>query len=1109
MAFTLPDYYPGPRPITPFLGLGLWGMDEAVAIDFIKIDQWASALTPGSTVEINSIPVSNPNFEDSATVTFSVAGSVIKLTAVGSGSGAWATLTGDLTETQVIPFDGGTPGTPDSGISRIGAASLAIGNGSAGDFTGSLKLKSVLVTDTAANTDLTLQNTTAASALASGYNYSASLTVGPQATALSNFPILVSVTIAGLRTTGNGGNVQNASGYDIIFSSTSNPNGSGILPFEIVSYNAATGALIAFFQASALSATANSVFYLLWDNSAISTDQSNKAGVWSNGYVGVWHFGSPSVLSLTDSTGNGTATNHGASAVAGVYDGGVSLPGSPSYVDTGNTPTLSNFTIEMWLKGATGGSELPLSSRPSGSTGGIFLLEGGIGAIPTGAVAVGYSTNGSSFYYQAATSAISSSAYSYVAGSHTAGSANIAMYFNGAPSPGGTVGQAGSPVDPGAGTTIQLGRDGNNGNLFYTGNLAEVRVSSVVRSPAWVSASYSNQNSPSTFVNLGAVVQAVTNQSSPLFEIAGAYYSGAASVSDYWTLQNIPASTGSVLNIANTGGSTAPAVNVPALQIGGISAEIALLNNGLGARFYPEAYGAKHTLGVDDSVAIQQAIAAASANGGGTVVLGPYTYYTSSTLTVTTSCVNVVGNCILALGTPAEGGSCIMNTTAGNDVLQMTGTSLASLVSNRLENIGLFRSVKPTGTACGLKWTYCLNTIATNVFCQDNIYNFSFNHIVGSNNHIGCISYWTTTSAGAGTCYGFWFDGNGNNSTDLTKCISSQVGTRPVTTLYGLYLSGGIIADLYCDELNTAFTNTAVYIASTNNVQPGSYYNDDVIFTRCIHDTCLGEAYSINNVYGNQANIQILGGYLLSASSNKNLVTISNSTGVILDGVGIFPAANANAAVYLTGSNTQGCVIENNVIYNTHSGQTMIQLNSCSNNRVAGNSLQAAAGGGTAFGTAISLTSATYNVIEGNNIFGYGTTGISLDSGSTNNVGTSNSVNPSNITNLLTDAGSYNTVVVNGSQRLARVSKSGNYTTTVPDNVIVFTATATLTLDSGAAQKGTTYRIKLGTAAAGGSVLTVSPNNSKTIDNAATLVMVTLGQAIDAVYDGTSNWDIF
>ena len=59
---------------------------------------------------------------------------------------AWSNLTGDLTETQVIPFDGGTPGTPDSGISRIAAATLAIGNGTAGDYSGSLKLTNLTLT---------------------------------------------------------------------------------------------------------------------------------------------------------------------------------------------------------------------------------------------------------------------------------------------------------------------------------------------------------------------------------------------------------------------------------------------------------------------------------------------------------------------------------------------------------------------------------------------------------------------------------------------------------------------------------------------------------------------------------------------------------------------------------------------------------------------------------------------------------------------------------------------------------------------------------------------------------------------------------------------------
>jgi hypothetical protein len=45
----------------------------------------------------------------------------------------WSTLTGTLANGQVIPY-------ADAGISRLGVSSLALGNGVAGDFTGSLKL---------------------------------------------------------------------------------------------------------------------------------------------------------------------------------------------------------------------------------------------------------------------------------------------------------------------------------------------------------------------------------------------------------------------------------------------------------------------------------------------------------------------------------------------------------------------------------------------------------------------------------------------------------------------------------------------------------------------------------------------------------------------------------------------------------------------------------------------------------------------------------------------------------------------------------------------------------------------------------------------------------
>src|SRR5271157_3943114 len=136
-----PFYLQSSDPITANLGLSLKGMDPIVAEDLYLIDQAFGSV--GGTVDVNGTPVPNPNFVNSVTAVFSVVGSNISIAASGGGSSAWAALTGDLTETQVIPFDGGTIGIPDSGISRLDINQLAIGNGTATDITGGLTLGSI------------------------------------------------------------------------------------------------------------------------------------------------------------------------------------------------------------------------------------------------------------------------------------------------------------------------------------------------------------------------------------------------------------------------------------------------------------------------------------------------------------------------------------------------------------------------------------------------------------------------------------------------------------------------------------------------------------------------------------------------------------------------------------------------------------------------------------------------------------------------------------------------------------------------------------------------------------------------------------------------------
>jgi Concanavalin A-like lectin/glucanases superfamily len=326
----------------------------------------------------------------------------------------------------------------------------------------------------------------------------------------TNFPMLFSSTIAQLATVANGGKVTNSSGYDIIFSSTPNLSGANILPFEIVSYSPTAGQFVAFVQVPTLSVSVNTVIYVLYGNSAISSSQANAAAVWSS-YLGVWHFGTSGSLVLTDSTGNSTATNHGATPVSGVYNGGAAFAGGSSeWIDTGATQTgLTNFTLEGWIASTTSAAMFPISSRNSGSTGGIFMIVDNFSSpyVP----AIGYS-NGANFTLTYGATAISSS-YMYVAGTHTAGGSNqVALYINGVA--GGTQAGSGTATDPAnSGNTLQFGRDGlGSSPNYFTGNLSEVRLSASVRSASWILATYNNLINPTSFYLAGPpnTMQAVT-----------------------------------------------------------------------------------------------------------------------------------------------------------------------------------------------------------------------------------------------------------------------------------------------------------------------------------------------------------------------------------------------------------------------------------------------------------------------------------------------------------------------------------------------------------------------------------------------------------------------
>jgi|GEM_PF-7111584 len=311
--------------------------------------------------------------------------------------------------------------------------------------------------------------------------------------ALTNFPVLVSITSTDLTKTGK------TDGTDMVFTDGSQQK----LNYEIESFDKTTGKLIAWVNVSSLSITTNTDIYLYYGNSSAS-DQQNKTAVWDSSYKGVWHMKETSLVSggmLADSTSavrNMTLSSTGgtAASMAGQVGQGVNLTGGTQYggyyAATSQVSGMgtANTTLEGWVNinsflnsdaNETGLFGLPQGSYPYhyntlkiNSTGSFKARLGGEGE---------YSSN---------TSAVPAGQWNHVAAvyDHT----NLKIYLNGTEA-----------------VTSPLNRSLVD-DVFYLNCIErcsdarydELRVSSVARSADWVKTQYNNQSSPGTFLTVSS-----------------------------------------------------------------------------------------------------------------------------------------------------------------------------------------------------------------------------------------------------------------------------------------------------------------------------------------------------------------------------------------------------------------------------------------------------------------------------------------------------------------------------------------------------------------------------------------------------------------------------
>lgn len=333
----------------------------------------------------------------------------------------------------------------------------------------------------------------------------------------SNFAMEVSRTDANLKTVGNGGHVQNSSGFDIIFVDSTETTK---LDHEIEKYVASTGEIVMHVRIPTLSSSTDTTIYMYYGNPSISTSQENVNGTWDSNYKLVAHLKESTGTNAADSTSTGNTLTQTSSPVQGAAQigGGLTFDGTADTLSK-SSPSGLNFertdswTFSFWAKPDTSntGLQIPLSHESgTGNFNGYAIITNYKAS--TGASAGFISiilinvpaTNELAVQTTNATNLNNGSWHKYdftYDGSSTPG--GLKIYEDGT-SLGLTTAfnNLSATIQVAADFIIGARSDGN----YYKGQLDEIRASNAVRSAGWITTEYNNQSSPSTFYSVGSEV---------------------------------------------------------------------------------------------------------------------------------------------------------------------------------------------------------------------------------------------------------------------------------------------------------------------------------------------------------------------------------------------------------------------------------------------------------------------------------------------------------------------------------------------------------------------------------------------------------------------------
>ena len=286
--------------------------------------------------------------------------------------------------------------------------------------------------------------------------------------------------------------------------------GTTKLKWEVEKYDGVTGNLIAWVKIPSVSSSTDTVFYLMYGNSAINTDQSDPPNTWDSNFKGVWHMAdSAANTTIKESTVTGANginnANTSSKTATGQIGNALSYNGSTDGSFAAINLSATNIaTLSFWMKWTTNANDdhLAFEYTPNYNVNaGGFIADWNSSSYGGGKFEMGTGKGNFTYWTDLFTRPSTVTWHLVHLVFNRSGPINK-VYIDGSL----------QTLTTGTRNGSGLGNFSNSSLYFMSraasalnaaGTLDEVRLSTVERNASWTATEYNNQSSPGTFITVG------------------------------------------------------------------------------------------------------------------------------------------------------------------------------------------------------------------------------------------------------------------------------------------------------------------------------------------------------------------------------------------------------------------------------------------------------------------------------------------------------------------------------------------------------------------------------------------------------------------------------